>query len=132
MSAREISENLEQLGKALARLEDMLRYPDSHAGRTDAVIQRFEFSIELFWKTLKHLLAASGIEAKTPKACLQEAFAAGWLGDDDAVWIAMLKDRNLTSHTYKEDLAEEISGRIKAVYQPLLRSAYQKLMTVKV
>ena len=77
----------------------------------DACIQRFEFCIELTWKTLKKCLAIEGIEANTPRECIQQAYSIHWL-DDETVWLSMLRDRNLTSHTYKEDLALEIYHRL--------------------
>ena len=73
----------------------------------DGTIQRFEFVIELFWKTLKRLLAAEGIQTGTPREAMQRAFEANWLGDETA-WLQMLKDRNETSHVYDEASAKKI------------------------
>jgi nucleotidyltransferase substrate binding protein (TIGR01987 family) len=58
---------------------------------------------------------------------LQEAYS-GRLIDDEDTWLAMLYDRNRTSHTYDEALANEVYGRIKANF-PVLRSAYEALRT---
>lgn len=118
--------NLVALGNALKRLAESLSYDASQPLVVDASIQRFEFCIELTWKTLKKALAAEGIEANTPRECMSQAYAVHWLADE-TVWLSMLKDRNLTSHTYKEDLALEIYGRLpghlaamQALYQVLL------------
>jgi hypothetical protein len=64
----------------------------------DGTIQRFELTFELFWKTVRRLLARQGVEANSPKAVLQQAYRLRWL-DDEQAWLALLKDRNLTSHT---------------------------------
>ncbi len=118
--------SLASLGLALERLEEVLREPvEKNAFLADAAIQRFEFTIELFWKTLKHLLALRGQESALPLDILRQAYAAGWL-DDEEQWLSMMRDRNLTSHTYNQDLAREICGRIK-VYGPALRRAYDSL-----
>ena len=109
---------LESLGNALQRLGESLQYDESQPLVVDASIQRFEFSVELSWKTLKACLALEGIEANTPRECIQQAFAAHWL-DDDKAWLSMLKDRNLTSHTYKENLALEIYRRLPDHHQAM-------------
>lgn len=90
--------NIESLGKALARLHESLSFDLSQPLVVDACIQRFEFCIELTWKTLKKCLALEGIEANTPRESIQLAYNAHWINDETA-WLSMLKDRNLTSHT---------------------------------
>jgi nucleotidyltransferase substrate binding protein (TIGR01987 family) len=65
----------------------------------DATIQRFEFVVELCWKTLKRCLLIEGIEAYTPKEVLKQAFQSHWL-DSEKIWLEMLDDRNLMSHIY--------------------------------
>jgi len=67
-----------QLGNALQRLGEVSREPlDKNDYVLDATIQRFEFCVELYWKTLKHLLAKEGVDVVLPKECLQKAYAAG-------------------------------------------------------
>lgn len=117
--------NLVALGNALQRLAESLTYDPSQPLVIDASIQRFEFCIELTWKTLKKALAAEGIEANTPRECMSQAYASHWL-TDETVWLMMLKDRNLTSHTYKEDLAREIHGRLTGHLQAM-QALYQLL-----
>jgi nucleotidyltransferase substrate binding protein (TIGR01987 family) len=67
------------------------------------LVQRFEFSFELAWKTMKDFLESSGIQINlvTPKAVIKEAFAAKII-DDGQIWIDMMLDRNLLSHTYDQ------------------------------
>mgnify|MGYP000573600835 FL=1 len=102
---------IDALGNALKRLEESLAFDLSQPLVVDACIQRFEFSIELTWKMLKKCLAIEGIEVNTPRESIQQAYAIHWL-NDESEWLSMLKDRNLTSHTYKEDLALEIYHRL--------------------
>jgi nucleotidyltransferase substrate binding protein (TIGR01987 family) len=117
---------LQNLGQALDRLEEVLNVsPSENNYVIDATIQRFEFVIELYWKTFKHLLAAQGKTTSLPKASLQEAYAAGWICDEK-LWLNMMRDRNLTSHTYKEKNAQEIYKNIRTYY-PEMRQVYRKL-----
>lgn len=119
---------LEELGRALGRLKEILGVPEDHTGRVDAVIQRFEFTYELAWKTLKAMLEMFGHEAASPKQAFQKAYVMRWLDDED-LWTAMMQDRNMTSHTYKENVAMEIAARIPG-YLPPMEALYLKLRTV--
>lgn len=99
---------------------------DPDRGYIDATIQRFEFSVELFWKLLKRLLSDLGQETHYPKAVLKEAFVVELIHQEQ-VWLAMLNDRNETSHTYDEELADAIYGRIKTTYIPLMQTTLDAL-----
>lgn len=82
----------------------------------DGVIQRFEFTYELAWKTTKEYLEGIGIVDKTsPKAVIKEAYAQKLIVNEQN-WLLMLNDRNLTSHVYKEEMAREIAARITTLY----------------
>jgi nucleotidyltransferase substrate binding protein (TIGR01987 family) len=118
--------SLRNLGEALDRLEEAVAEPEG-ANRLviDGTIQRFEFSVELFWKTLRRALEREGIIASTPRETLRAAYAAGWLAEE-ALWLAMLADRNRTSHIYSHTMAREIWLRIKG-YAPALRAAFADL-----
>ena len=110
--------NINPLENVLTRLNESLQFDLSQPLVVDACIQRFEFCIELTWKTLKRCLTIEGIEANTPRECIQQAYSIHWINDESA-WLSMLKDRNLTSHTYKEDLALEIYHRLPLHYQAM-------------
>ena len=82
----------------------------------DGLIQRFEFTYELAWKTLKDYLESIGIvDRNSPKAVMKEAFAQKLIGEEDT-WLLMLKDRNYTAHVYNEELALEIAKHITTLY----------------
>jgi len=107
---------------ALARLHDALIQSPSEWIR-DAAIQRFEFTFELAWKTTMRVEQTSGLESGTwPRQVIKVAFKVGWI-DDDELWLKMLEDRNRTSHTYNQMIAEEIFNRL-----PDYRDAFTKLL----
>ncbi|MEA1961005.1 MAG: nucleotidyltransferase substrate binding protein [Bacillota bacterium] len=107
----------ENLSNALIRLkEGILKYEPSNDLLRDGLIQRFEFTFELAWKTLKACFEDEGLTGlNSPKTVLREAFSAGLI-EDDEVWLAMLKDRNSTAHIYSEALAIEIVNNIQERY----------------
>lgn len=115
MSENKIVWNLENLGRALDRLREALKKPRKDQLAIDGTIQRFEFVFELYWKTLKEMLAVAQIEASYPKDYLRKAFQNGWLFDQD-IWVRMLEDRNATSHIYNEPEARAVYKRIKIYF----------------
>ena len=80
----------------------------------DSTLQRFEFTVETLWKGVKaFLLEVEGVECRSPKGCMRELFSAGYLNEDETTKLLyMINDRNLTSHTYREEIADEIFSRI--------------------
>lgn len=98
---------LEQFQKALSRLKEALQAPKSTIVR-DSAIQRFEFTLDLAWKTLKtHLEAQKGIVCTSPKECFREAYRQGIIVYNDE-WLDLVDKRNETVHTYNEEKAEQI------------------------
>ena len=89
----------------------------------DSAIQRFEFTFDLAWKTVKTYLGGQkGVVCDSPKDCIREAYAQGLIAYDDA-WLAMTDMRNETVHTYNEEVAEKIYARLPDAlqkYQTLL------------
>jgi len=121
-------QRLENFQKALAQLEaacDQDEYSDlERAG----LVQVFEFSFELGWKTMKDLLFYEGFDEKTPRDVIRRAFAAGYISESESeVWLDALDKRNLLSQTYDEQTAQEAEGLIKDHYAPVLRSTFDTL-----
>lgn len=89
----------------LTRLQDALLETNAPADLIrDAVIQRFEFTYELAWKTMKDWLAQKDIDVRNAKDTLKEALAQGVIADGNR-WSVLHEARNLTSHTYDEATA---------------------------
>lgn len=119
---KKIEDSLGKLEAALARLGEALGEDSSNPLYLDATVQRFEFVFELAWKTLKRALEAEGLSSKTPRETFKAAYQAGWI-HEEALWVQMLGDRNVTSHAYDEPLAAEIYDNIKSYYPELVKLA---------
>lgn len=119
-------QKIENYKHALAQLEEAIeRYqkaPEDSLYR-DGLIQRFEFTVELAWKSIKEYLEDQGVvlSIASPRGILKEAFAAGVLDDGD-LWNAILTARNLTSHVYDEATAVGIARQICTEFLPALRA----------
>lgn len=98
---------INQFEQALKRLEEALKEPKNSFVQ-DSAIQRFEFSLDLAWKSVKAFLdEKKGVTCSSPKDCFREAYRQGLIEYDDA-WIKYVEMRNETVHTYKEEVAEKI------------------------
>ncbi len=112
---------LDNLEKAFASLESFLDEKVSSDRDRAGVIQAFEFTFELCWKTLQKLAAAEGLRAPSPKQALKAAFRLGLVKEsEEELWLSMLGDRNLSSHTYRREVAEEIFRRVRDEYRPAI------------
>ena len=114
MRKTEVLERIEKFEKALKRLKEAVEKAEDELDR-DGVIQRFEFTVELLWKTLKAILLYQGVECYSSRDCIKKAFRYGII-DDDEILLDMLEDRNFSLHVYDEATAEEIFNRIKNFY----------------
>jgi len=118
----------EDTKNALGTLKEIMEMPYSVIIR-DAAIQRFEYSFEIFWKFLKeYLRVKEGIICNSPKSCFREAFNVKLLTEQETVTaLEMTDDRNLTAHTYHEEVAEEIYRKINNYYK-LMDKVYRNLI----
>lgn len=110
----ELKYSIEKFNKALSRLKIGIKKAKDQLDN-DGVIQRFEFTFELLWKTLRIFLLSEGTITKSPKEALKESFRFGLIKDEE-IFLDMLDDRNQTSHIYSEDVSKEIVRRIKKFY----------------
>ena len=106
-----MSVSIQEFEKALMSLEKVLNMPKTDVTR-DAAIQRFEFCVELSWKTSKKVM---GTNTSAPKQVIREMAQANYISDVQ-LWFDAIDKRNITSHTYNESLAEEVFNFIKTFF----------------
>ncbi len=111
--------------RALARFREVLTENESDIVR-DSIIQRFEFTFEMAWKSMFYYLESKGESvAKKAFAVLPEAFAARLIDDAEA-WDNLRDYRNDTSHEYNQQRAIEIVAFVRGSGL----TAFEKLLTV--
>ena len=109
---------------------------DDPAGLNDlereGLIQRFEYTFELAWNTLKDRLEHDGLQLPTvtPRSVIRAAFVAKMIDDGDA-WIDMLTDRNLMSHTYDFAVFDRVASDVHTRYVRLFDDMYDRLIEGK-
>jgi nucleotidyltransferase substrate binding protein (TIGR01987 family) len=116
-----ITKALNTLNKSLTKLKN--KKFDDYEELRDSIIQRFEYSTDTFWKYLNEYLKSKfkvKIPAPRPKLVLQECLDVDLISKDEfEICIAIISDRNETSHGYNEKLAEEICQEIPKYYETM-------------
>jgi nucleotidyltransferase substrate binding protein (TIGR01987 family) len=125
MNAETLLDTMTSLGNALDRFGEAVARPDPDELAVDGTIQRFEFTFELFWKTLRRFLQQEGIDTGSPKNTLRHAYRRGLL-DREQLWLDMLEDRILSSHVYNVEMARELFARLPS-HQQALRACFEEL-----
>ena len=109
-------ENLASAYKELASAVKLERYSSLERS---GLIQTFEVTFELAWKTLKDFLESEGYQVVSPKDVIKQAFQSGYIESGD-VWLDALEGRNLLSHTYNKEFSEQAVALIKQKYFPII------------
>ena len=115
--------NIAPLLQAAATFSEALDEVDSTLTR-DGAIQRFEYTFELSWKTLKKVLKYRGLETNSPREVIRVSAAEGLI-DEPTAWLTFLDHRNNTCHTYNSDLADKIYSDM-----PYFKAELDKLLSV--
>lgn len=111
-----INETYETFKNAYLKLSEFAKNDDMSEQHMVAIIHAYEYTFELWWKFLqRYLETLITVEEYGPNATIKNAFNCKVLKEGQ-IWMDMLRDRNLTTHTYKNDVALEIKERVKNLY----------------
>ena len=116
---------------------DMLRRADFEIAEENeiyrtGIIWQFNLTLELAWKALQEILklhGAAGAETGSPREILQLGYKLGFL-NDSAVWLLMLKKRNVSVYLYNEDDIDEMILLVRDSFIPAF-SALEKTLREK-
>lgn len=126
---RTLEDRFNQYKNAVDRLEEVIETYNDNNSRiiVDAMIQRFEFCVELSWKLLKDYLSGENVgDFNSPRSVMKESYKMGLITEGE-LWLDMLEDRNLTSHTYDEIVANTIRDNILNTHYTLLKKLKEKM-----
>lgn len=116
--------------KALVAQDKTIKNKELLVSFRDSMVQRFEYCTDLLWKTLKLYLEEvekAKLLSTSPRGVIREAVQVRLISEKEgAQCTTMVDNRNLTSHIYHEELAEEIAEKIPAFYA-LMRAIVDNL-----
>lgn len=105
--------------KALAQLAKFIDKGDLSELEEQGLIKCFEYTYELAWNVMKDYYVYQGVTTiQGSRDAIRMAFERGLIEDGDT-WMEMIESRIMTTHTYDEDTAEEVSDLITDKYFPL-------------
>jgi nucleotidyltransferase substrate binding protein (TIGR01987 family) len=118
---------LEVFELTVQSLAESLRLPPIEPRDFAGIVQNFEIAFEAAWKALKSRLDFEGLSgSEGPRGVITAGFQNRYL-EDEVIWFGMLRDRNLTVHTYNRNLAEGMVERIRDQYLPAFIELQGKL-----
>ncbi len=95
------------------------------------MIQAFEFTYELAWKTIKDFFENQGdVYIQGSRDAIRLAFKRGLI-ENGQVWMNMIEDRIKIIHTYNKETADKISEEIIKRYYPEFIALQKKLTQIK-
>jgi len=104
--------------KALSQLTKFIEKGELSELEKQGLIQAFEYTYELVWNTIKDFFEAQGETGiYGSRDAFRLAFRRGLI-ENGKTWMNMIKSRTLTTHTYNEDIAEEVCSDIVNKYYP--------------
>lgn len=112
--------------KASVQLTEFIEKEELNKFEVQGLIQCFEYTFELAWKTMKDYLEQEGFSVKSPRSTIQTAFQTQLITDGHT-WIDALEKRNLMAHTYDEKKAMEAESLIRNDYYKIIIELYYKL-----
>ena len=112
--------------KAISLLQDAVSKNELSVLEQAGVIQTYEVTFELAWKTLKDFLESKEVMAQFPRDVIKEAFKNKIIKAGE-IWLDMLEKRNLMSHTYDETNAAMALELIVNSYYDELNDLYLTL-----
>ena len=115
--------------KAFLFLKKAIEYKKLDDLQAAGLIQSFEFTFELAWKTLKDYLEEMGIPLKFPREVIKHAFQTDLIKDGH-LWLEMLEKRNELTHTYDEVQTKAAVDKIRNLYFPAIQQVYETLKNV--
>ncbi len=122
-------QSLETLEESVKRLESGNSANDESLEKMirDSAIKRFEYTLDVTWKYLKlYIKDKFGIEENSPKSVFRACLTNKILTEEQTTQaIEMVNDRNLATHTYNQELAENIAQEL-GDYQNLLKIILEK------
>lgn len=116
-------QNYEKAFKRLSRVIEVVKSAPDDDLLQSGLVQTYEYTFELAWKTLKDYLTLEGFEVRSPRETIRQGFQSGYImnGED---WLQALADRNLTTYIYDDEIIARVLSGIFERYFFLLQDFY--------
>lgn len=89
----------------------------------EGLVQRFEYTFELAWKTLKDYLESQNVDVRFPREVIKSGFQYELI-EDGEIWLEMLEMRILMTHTYDEEIFNTSITKITGYFYPEIEKLF--------
>ena len=114
-------DNFKRSLKQLDDAVDIIAERELNELERQGVIQAFEYNYELAWNVIKDFYEYQGGEGvlgiQGSRDAFRLAFKRGLIVQGE-IWMDMIKSRQLTSHTYNEEISAKVFADIVNKYYP--------------
>lgn len=120
-------QRFDNLERAFALLSDAAGRQALSDLEAEGMVQRFEYTFELAWKTAKDYLEMQGLSPAYPREVIKAAVQTGLISGQGDIWIEMLERRNDAAHTYDRQRFQEIISAVRTRFLPAIAGLVERL-----
>lgn len=100
-------QNYEKAFARLSRAIEVVKATPDDDLLQSGLVQTYEYTFELAWKTLKDYLEMEGFLLRSPRETIRQGFQSGYITNAED-WLQALSDRNLTVHIYDDEVIARV------------------------
>lgn len=116
-------QNYEKAFNRLSRAIEIVKHIPDDDLLQSGLVQTYEYTFELAWKTLKDYLEMEGFLLRSPRETIRQGFQSGYITNAED-WLQALADRNLTVHIYDDEIISRVLNDINERYFFILQEFY--------
>lgn len=117
-------QNYEKAFHRLSRAINVVKATPDDDLLQSGLVQTYEYTFELAWKTLKDYLESEGFILRSPRETIRQGFQSGYITNAED-WLQALSDRNLTVHIYDDEIISRVLKDIFERYFFILQTFYE-------
>ncbi len=127
-----MADPLQNFSAALKKLQEFCQSSKGSEIEQAGVIQAFKFTFEQCWKSIQKIAGDQGVNIASPKKAFEWGLQNNWISSsEEPMWIKMLEDRNLTTHTYQPVVAQKVYDSIRGKYLQAFEGILAKMQGSK-
>lgn len=116
-------QNYEKAFHRLLRAIDIVKATPDDDLLQSRLVQTYEYTFELAWKTLKDYLEQEGFLLRSPRETIRQGFQSRYIMNAED-WLQALSDRSLTVDIYDNEVMANVLKNIFERYFFILQEFY--------
>lgn len=126
-----LKKSLDALDRIIPKIIAPPRYADSDdiEAYMTTLVKRFELVYEMTWKFFKvYIKNQFGVDSLGSKDVFRQCFMLKIIQEDEVkILLEMVESRNMVTHEYDQENAQELCKKIIYTYQPLVKNIMNRI-----